>query len=193
MSRRTDKAVARACHRHVCFGPMIPVRFARECLGAWLNVTSYRQGGRARLSQALLARNKRRSELRSRCAARAALDLTGKENAPPDLRPSHLIQPKKKASTRVLASFITAGFYPRISATTAASACDGFAAWLIGRPITSAARAAHRERSSLLRLFRANDSCAICARMPWRMAQCRAVQTRRSRAPVTGITGPKQT
>ncbi|WP_236166573.1 hypothetical protein, partial [Pseudomonas juntendi] len=40
------------------------------------------QGGRARLSQALLARNKRRSERSSRCAARAALDLTGAEDAP---------------------------------------------------------------------------------------------------------------
>ncbi|POF98440.1 hypothetical protein BGP82_12530 [Pseudomonas putida] len=34
------------------------------------------QGGRAHLSQALLARNKRRSERSSRCAARAALDFT---------------------------------------------------------------------------------------------------------------------
>jgi hypothetical protein len=38
---------------------------------------SYKQGDRARLSQALLARNKRRSERSSRCAARAALDLIG--------------------------------------------------------------------------------------------------------------------
>ncbi len=31
-------------------------------LGAWLDIASYQQGGRARLPQALLARNKRRSE-----------------------------------------------------------------------------------------------------------------------------------
>ncbi|WP_220466957.1 hypothetical protein, partial [Pseudomonas juntendi] len=53
------------------------VGFARERLGACLNIAPYKQGGRARLSQALLARNKRRSERSSRCAARAALDLTG--------------------------------------------------------------------------------------------------------------------
>ncbi|MFG0861324.1 hypothetical protein ACF8SA_12915, partial [Pseudomonas sp. CJQ_13] len=56
--------------------------FARERLGAWRDIASYKQGGRARLSQALLARNKRRSERSSRCAARAALDLTGNTNPP---------------------------------------------------------------------------------------------------------------
>jgi hypothetical protein len=45
--------------------------------GAWRDIASNKQGGRARLSQALLAKNKRRSERCSRCAARAALDLTG--------------------------------------------------------------------------------------------------------------------
>ncbi|MDS5915740.1 hypothetical protein RLF34_02685, partial [Streptococcus pneumoniae] len=42
------------------------VGFARERLGACLNIAPYKQGGRARLSQALLARNKRRSERSSR-------------------------------------------------------------------------------------------------------------------------------
>ncbi|QEQ86609.1 hypothetical protein F1602_04525 [Pseudomonas putida] len=51
----------------------------------------------------------------------------------------------------------------------------------------------NRELRSLLRLFRANYSCGICARTPWCMPQYRAVQTRRPRAPVTGVTGPKQT
>ena len=44
--------------------------------------------------------------------------------------------PNEKASTRVLAFSIPQAIYPRISATTAASACAGSAAWLIGRPIT---------------------------------------------------------
>ncbi|WP_409260108.1 hypothetical protein, partial [Pseudomonas sp. KCJK8806] len=39
----------------------MPVAFARECLGARLNIASYKQGGRAGLAQAILARNKRRS------------------------------------------------------------------------------------------------------------------------------------
>ncbi|MGN7905818.1 hypothetical protein ACTJJT_23725, partial [Pseudomonas sp. 22373] len=65
-----------SCARsYVCFGPIIPVGFARERLGAWLDIAPYKQGGRARLPQALLARNKRRSERSSRCAARAALDF----------------------------------------------------------------------------------------------------------------------
>ncbi len=51
----------------------------------------------------------------------------------------------------------------------------------------------NRELRSLLRLFRANYSCGIRARTPWCMPQYRAVQTRQPRAPVTGVTGPKQT
>jgi len=39
----------------------MPVAFARERLGACLDIASYKQGGRARLAQAILARNKRRS------------------------------------------------------------------------------------------------------------------------------------
>ncbi|MDY7070067.1 hypothetical protein PshuTeo2_00700 [Pseudomonas hunanensis] len=54
---------------------------------------------------------------------------------------------------------------------------------------SSAARAAHRELRSLLRLFRANYSWGICARTPWCMARYRVVRARRSRAPVTGVTG----
>jgi len=110
ISRRTSKAVARACHRrywpetnwavwlegfgacgiapparriasyarsYVCFGPLFPGGFACGRLGAWRDITSYLRGSRARLPQALLARNKRRSERSSRCAARAALDLAG--------------------------------------------------------------------------------------------------------------------
>ncbi|MFG0461809.1 hypothetical protein ACF8GG_21115, partial [Pseudomonas sp. yb_1] len=70
-----------SCARsYVCFGPVIPVGFARVRLGAWLDIASYKQGGRARLSLALLARNKRRSERSSRCAARAALDLEDTKN-----------------------------------------------------------------------------------------------------------------
>jgi len=44
-------------------------------LGAPLNIASYKQGGRAQMPLASLARNKCRSGLASRCAARAALDL----------------------------------------------------------------------------------------------------------------------
>ncbi|MHB2052918.1 hypothetical protein, partial [Pseudomonas hunanensis] len=61
ISRRTNKAVARAWHRTVCFGPIIPAGFARERFGACLDIASYKQGGRARLAQNGLARNKRRS------------------------------------------------------------------------------------------------------------------------------------
>ena len=62
IERRPRGAIASCARSYVCFGPIIPVGFARECLGAWLNIASYEQGGRARLSQASLARNKRRSE-----------------------------------------------------------------------------------------------------------------------------------
>ena len=51
--------------------------------GAWRDIASNIQGGRVRLSQALLAKNKRRSERCSRCAARAALDLNTDTPAPP--------------------------------------------------------------------------------------------------------------
>ncbi|MGE6705094.1 hypothetical protein ACQKF2_28175, partial [Pseudomonas hunanensis] len=53
---------------------------ARERFGVWRKIAPYKQGGRARLEQALLAKNKRRSKRSSRCAARAALDLTGAED-----------------------------------------------------------------------------------------------------------------
>ncbi|WP_236166700.1 hypothetical protein, partial [Pseudomonas juntendi] len=54
-------------------------------------IASYEQGGRAHLAQGLLARNKRRSERSSRCAARAALDLTGAEGAAATLARNHRI------------------------------------------------------------------------------------------------------
>ncbi|MFW7262716.1 hypothetical protein, partial [Pseudomonas juntendi] len=58
----TSEKLDRQQSIYVCFGPIIPVGFARERFGAWLDIVSYEQGGRARLSQASLARNKRRSE-----------------------------------------------------------------------------------------------------------------------------------
>ncbi|WP_232554950.1 hypothetical protein, partial [Pseudomonas sp. Nvir] len=70
---------------YVCFGPIIPVGFERERLGACLKIASYEQGGRAHLAQGLLARNKRRSERSSRCAARAALGLTGTKKSCADI------------------------------------------------------------------------------------------------------------
>ena len=60
IERRAGGAIASCARSYVCFGPIIPVGFARERLGACLNIAPYKQGGRARLSQALLARNKRR-------------------------------------------------------------------------------------------------------------------------------------
>jgi len=78
------RRIASFARSYVCFGPIIPEESARERLGAWLAIASYKHNGRARLSQALLARNKRRSERSSRCAARAALDLTGAEPLKPN-------------------------------------------------------------------------------------------------------------
>ncbi len=54
---------------------MRPVGFARGRLGACHGIASYQQGGRALSSLTLLAKNKRRSERSSPCAARAALDI----------------------------------------------------------------------------------------------------------------------
>ncbi len=71
------RRIASCARSYVCFGPINPAGFARERFGAWRDIALYEPGGRARLSQALLARNKRRSEQSSRCAARAALGLTG--------------------------------------------------------------------------------------------------------------------
>ncbi len=85
------RRIASCARSYVCFGPIIPVGFARERLGACLKIASYEQGGRAHLAQGLLARNKRRSERSSRCAARAALDLTGAEDAPATLARNHRI------------------------------------------------------------------------------------------------------
>ncbi len=62
IERRPRGASRAGARSYVCFGPIIPVGFVRERFGAWFDIASYVQGGRARLSQALLARNKRRSE-----------------------------------------------------------------------------------------------------------------------------------
>ncbi len=48
---------------YACFGPVCPVAIARGRLDACLDIAPYKQGGRARLAQAILARNKRRSGL----------------------------------------------------------------------------------------------------------------------------------
>ncbi|WP_323601784.1 hypothetical protein, partial [Pseudomonas putida] len=52
ISRRTNKRIASCARSYVCFGPIISGGFARERLGAWRDIASYKQGGRARLSQA---------------------------------------------------------------------------------------------------------------------------------------------
>jgi len=77
------RRIASNARSYVCFGPVIPGTNARGRLGAWRDIASNKQGVRARLSQALLAENKRRSERCSRCAARAALDLEPAENPSP--------------------------------------------------------------------------------------------------------------
>ncbi|MGE8314207.1 MAG: hypothetical protein ACN6OO_01990, partial [Pseudomonas putida] len=71
------RRIASCARSYVCFGPINPVGFARERLGAWLDIVSYEPGRSRALAQVLLAQNKRRSERSSRCAARAALDFTG--------------------------------------------------------------------------------------------------------------------
>ncbi|WP_442514309.1 hypothetical protein, partial [Pseudomonas promysalinigenes] len=79
------RRIASFARSYVCFGPIMPAGFARGRLGAWREIASYEPGGRACLPQALLARNKRRSERTSRCAARAALDLRSTEELTPNL------------------------------------------------------------------------------------------------------------
>ncbi len=44
------RRIASCARSYVCFGPVIPVRSARDRFGAWLDSVSYKQGGRARLS-----------------------------------------------------------------------------------------------------------------------------------------------
>jgi len=46
------RRIASEARSYVCFGPIIPVGIARERLGAWLDIASDKQGGRAHLSQA---------------------------------------------------------------------------------------------------------------------------------------------
>ncbi len=94
------RRIASCARSYVCFGPIIPVGFARERLGACLKIASCEQGGRAHLAQGLLARNKRRSERSSRCAARAALDLTGTEDAAATLARNHRISHRYSATLR---------------------------------------------------------------------------------------------
>jgi len=73
-------SAARAAHRELrSLLRLFPANYSWEIRARtpW-RISNYRvvqTGGRARLSQAWLARNKRRSERSSRCAARAALDL----------------------------------------------------------------------------------------------------------------------
>ncbi|MCE0978233.1 hypothetical protein [Pseudomonas monteilii] len=62
IERRPRGASRAGARSYVCFGPIIPAGFTRERFAAWLDIASYNQGGRARLSQALLAGNERRSE-----------------------------------------------------------------------------------------------------------------------------------
>ena len=45
--QRLLSSAARASRSYVCFGPIIPVGFARERLGACLNIAPYKQGARA--------------------------------------------------------------------------------------------------------------------------------------------------
>ncbi|WP_336336043.1 hypothetical protein, partial [Pseudomonas putida] len=52
IERRPRGASRAGARSYVCFGPIIPMGFARERFGAWLDIASYEQGGRARLSQA---------------------------------------------------------------------------------------------------------------------------------------------
>ncbi|WP_336335905.1 hypothetical protein, partial [Pseudomonas putida] len=48
IERRPRGASRAGARSYVCFGPIIPMGFARERLGAWLDIASYEQGGRAR-------------------------------------------------------------------------------------------------------------------------------------------------
>ena len=105
----TSEKLDRQQSIYVCFGPIIPVGFARERLGACLKIASYEQGGRAHLAQGLLARNKCRSERSSRCAARAALDLTGAEDAPATLARNHRISHRYCISPEACAVNVGAG------------------------------------------------------------------------------------
>jgi len=68
------------------------VGFARDPLGACLNIASYKQGGRARLAQDGLARNKCRSDLgrdapRGRRSISQALKIFRRTSAAPDFQP----------------------------------------------------------------------------------------------------------
>ncbi len=70
------RRIASCARSYVCFGPVISGGIGRGRFGACRDIAPNKQNGRARLSRALLARNRRRSERSSRCAARAALDFS---------------------------------------------------------------------------------------------------------------------
>ena len=226
LQRLSDRApparrIASYARSYVCFGPIIPVPFARERLGAWRNITSYKQGGRARPSQALLARNKRRSERSSRCAARAALDLD------PTLTPRHTPTHHRisRRTNKAVAHACHRHYWPEtnVGASAARDAPRGRRSvsqathlyrhtlkatppgmtlrngrvclpWFFwGGQKSSAARAAHRELRSLLRLFLASNASDRRAR-PFCLYDTISRQApRRPRANPPEITGPKQT
>ncbi|WP_339470954.1 hypothetical protein, partial [Pseudomonas capeferrum] len=75
------RRIASCARSYVGFVPVMPVTGARDRLVCTSRYRAMRQGVRAQISQEKLARNKRRSERSSRCAARAALDLPGAEFA----------------------------------------------------------------------------------------------------------------
>jgi hypothetical protein len=77
------RRIASYARSYICFGPVTSVPARATALFVRHNIASCQQGGRAQMPQASLARNKCRSERSSRCAARAALDLIGAENAKP--------------------------------------------------------------------------------------------------------------
>ncbi len=84
-----------------------------------------REGGRARLPQALLAKNKRRSERSSRCAARAALDLRPTTNSKTDACQPHRNYLTRRnpantsANTAMLAVYSTSAGTANTRASTA--------------------------------------------------------------------------
>ncbi|WP_409268022.1 hypothetical protein, partial [Pseudomonas sp. KCJK9044] len=95
------RRIASKARSYVCFGPVKPAGNARDRFGVRRDIEPNKQGGRARLSQALLAVNKRRSEPCSRCAARAALVLMiTVPLAPITQRPEHHSCSHKKGPSK---------------------------------------------------------------------------------------------
>ena len=79
------RRIASCARSYVCFGPVTPVAVARDRLVYTARYRAMRQGVRAQIPQEQLARNKRRSERSSRCAARAALDIRNTANPKPSI------------------------------------------------------------------------------------------------------------